>query len=135
MPRESPLRRCFPPSGRRYELFDTSVLLLVFALIGYVLTDPPSNTAEALQAPLRVINETELGILVAIAATFAVVTAYTGRWVRWGYVAVTTAAGALCLNFLVGYLTTDASDRTLLSVVLYGWIARRLMRDNQQEAV
>ncbi len=127
------VRRLFPPHGPRYELFDSSVLLLVLGLVGYVLTDPPPNTERTLLV-LRFITETQLGIVLVAAAVFGLVCSYTTRWLRYGYTATIAATGALSLYFLVGFVANQTSIRSFISVVLYAWIARRLIRDNTETA-
>lgn len=123
------LRKLFPPSGRAYELFDCSMLLLILGLVGYVLTDPPMNTSRALKGPLYFVTENQLGWFMVTAAVIGIVAAYT-RWVRVGYVATITACLVMSANFILGLIFTDASARTVISIVLYAWIARRLMRDS-----
>lgn len=123
------VRRLFPPTGPGYELFDYSGLLLVLGLVGYVLSDPPANTAATLQAPLRVFSEMQLGSMMTAAAVFGLVTSYFPRWMRWGYIATISTTGALSLNFLVGFVANGTSVRAVISVVLYGFIARHLLRE------
>ena len=48
------------------------------------------------------------------------------------YVATITATLAMSGFFAIGYITNDdAGIRALLSAVIYGWIARRLIRDSE----
>lgn len=123
-------RRLFPPTGAAYELFDASILLLALGGIGYILTEPPANTAATLTI-LHVVSEEALGWALAFAALVGIVSSYT-RWIRVGYIAVISTSLAMCGFFAVGYVTTDGSGiRALLSAILYGWVARRLMRDAQ----
>jgi len=122
-------RRLFPPSGPAYELFDASVLLLTLGGIGYVLTNPPPNTAVTLIV-LRVIPEEVLGWVLAAAALVGIATSYSTRWLRIGYIATISASLAMSGFFAIGWLFVDGSGiRALLSAVLYGWIGRRLIRD------
>ncbi len=121
-------RNLFPKSGQAYELFDASVLLLALGGIGYVITDPPPNT-EATLTILRVLPEEALGWSLALAALVGIVSAYTG-WLRVGYIATIAASLAMSGFFALGWIINDESGiRALLSAVLYGWIARRLIRD------
>lgn len=121
-------RRLFPAAGQHYELFDASFLLLALGGIGYVMSEPNPNAASALTI-LRFVSEEALGWSLAFAAIVGIVFSYT-RWLRVGYVATITATLAMSGFFAIGYITNDdAGIRALLSAVIYGWIARRLIRD------
>lgn len=122
-------RRLFPAAGPAYELFDASVLLLALGGIGYVLTDPPPNTEMTLTI-LRYVPEEILGWSLTLAAVVGIVTSYT-RWLRAGYIATISATLAMSGFFALGLVVNeDAGIRALLSAIIYGWIARRLIRDN-----
>lgn len=124
------VRSLFPPAGQAYELFDASILLLALGGIGYILTEPPPNTAATLTI-LHVVSEEALGWSLAFAAVVGIVSSYT-RWLRVGYIAVISTSLAMSGFFAVGYVTTEGSGiRALLSAILYGWVARRLMRDSE----
>lgn len=122
------LRSLFPKTGQPYELFDASFLLLALGGIGYVMTNPPPNTTNTLTV-LQVIPEEALGWTLALAALVGIVSSYT-RCLRVGYIATISASLAMSGFFALGYIVNEESGiRALLSAVLYGWIARRLIRD------
>lgn len=129
-------RRWFPPHGPQYELYDTSMLLVALGLLGYVLTTPPTATQDGL-APLEFISDNELGWAIVAAGLIGWACAYSMRTLRIGYIVTITVATVMSANFLIGFLHTwlgepEAEWRLALSAVLYGWIARRLMRDNSE---
>lgn len=126
------LRRVFPPSGHRYELFDCSVLLLALGGIGYVLTTPPPNT-EATLTILRFISEESLGWSLAGAGLIGIIASYVPAAVRFGYGLTIFATGSMSLFFAFGWALNQTDIRSVLSAILYGWIARRLIRDNEDE--
>lgn len=129
-------RRWFPAHGPQYELYDTSMLLVALGLLGYVLTTPPPSTQEGL-APLEFISDNQLGWAIVAAGVIGGAFAYSLRTLRVGYIVTITVATVMSANFLVGFLHTWLGEpatewRLALSAVLYGWIARRLMRDNSE---
>lgn len=127
------LRRFLPKSGPAYELFDTSVMLFVLGLIGYVLTKPVPNTVNTLHAPLIFLTEHQLGLIVTAAALTGLVTAYWTKFIRVGYTTMITATLTISACFAWGWITYSTSPRSLISALLYAWIARRLIRDQSYD--
>lgn len=123
------LRNLLPRAGVQYELFDCSVLLLVLGFVGYVLTDPPSNTDKALEAPFLLLDQQIWGALLTICAIVGIVGSYWSKALSVGYRVVTWACLFWSGSFFYGLLIGDASARALVSTFLYAWIARRLMRE------
>ena len=135
-------RRLWPETGAAYELFDAGVFVVLLGLIGYVFTTPPATTRRALTAPLDLLPPNVWGILLATAGVAAIVCAYTPGWLRVGYKLLLYPCLFWSANFAIGVCAyawrvtfTDAegqlsdTTRALLSVLLYGWIASRLLRD------
>lgn len=120
-------RRLFPPGGPRYELFDTCTLIFVVGYLGYVVIEPAAT--QATLPPLRVVSEHTLGILLTSAGAIGVLTSYSRRFYKIGYTVAITAALAMCVNYSLGALESW-QVRPVISAVFYGWMARRLMRDN-----
>lgn len=126
------LRRLFPRHGRPYELFDTSVLLLMLGFLGYVLTVPV--VALEVLPPLRFITEIQLGFVVTVCAIVAIVCSYFQRFLTIGYTVAIFGSTLMCANFLIGSFfhggwATDVGLRALLSAILYGWITRNFFRN------
>ena len=146
-PLTSRTRRLFPPTGPAYALFDAAVFLLFLAVIGYILTTPSSTQEQALSAPLDLLPDYVWGTALACVSSFAIVCSYFPCMVRRGYLAMIVAcvfwssnfaigmgfgvaAQLLPVGFLDGYQFTA---RAFISVLLYGWIASRLIRDLPRE--
>ncbi len=123
------LRRMFPPSGQRYELFDCGVFLLLLAAIGYVLTTPPAVTDRALYAPFESAPIWVWGSLLSACGAFAILASYVPRLLRAGYVVMVLACTFWSLSFLIGIVFFDGQPRALMSVLIYAWIARRIARE------
>lgn len=144
-------RHWFPPSGRSYELFDTSLFLFGFAMVGYVLTTPPIALTTALSAPLVVVSEEELGWALAVASLIGIVLSYFPEYLRLGYLLPRVASAFMTLNFLLALATITldclldnfghgflpaAVDHTntlrvsFLYALIFGWATRRLSRDD-----
>lgn len=122
-------RRLFPRSGSPYELFDAAVFLLCLGFIGYVLTDPPATSQQALSAPLDLLPPWVWGTVLTAAGVVGIVCSYVDRWVWLGYRVMLYPCIFWSANFALGILLYGASIRALLSVLLYAWVASRLVRD------
>lgn len=140
-------RKFFPPSGAAYELFDAAVFLLCLAVIGYILTAPTPTQESALSAPLDLLPDYVWGSALAAVSVFAIACSYLPRMVRKGYLAMIMACTFWSSNFAIGMLfgaldgllpyeffnSYDFSVRAFISVLLYGWITSRLVRDIPKE--
>lgn len=143
-------RSRFPARGSAYELFDTSVFLFLFAVVGYIVTEPPAGVALSLSAPLHVVTENQLGTVLAVAAAVGIVCSYMPDYLALGYLLTRIAAAFMTINFLValtilavngvalclgdGFLPAGVDfERVARSAFLYalifGWVTRRLSRD------
>lgn len=125
------VRALFPVSGKPYELFDSAVLLLAMGAVGYLWREPSAITQESL-APLQFISSDALGCIMAIAAMFAIVCSYfedRHQIINGGYTAAIFMAVLMSANFFVGWVITDVGPAPLLSSIIYGWVARNLIRN------
>lgn len=128
------LRRLAPPSGRAYELFDCSVLLLVLWFVGYVLTTPTSNQEAALAGPYLFLPSTVWGAVMTLCAVVGIVCSYTKTKVGFGYVVTIAASGFWAALFAVGASFHNVDSlRAMIVVILYCWIARRLIREEDRD--
>lgn len=140
-------RRLFPRTGAAYELFDAGIFLLILALVGYVLTSPTSSQQRTLSAPLDLLPDYVWGTALAAVSVYAIVCSYYPRWVRRGYLAMISACAFWSANFGIGMAfgaigaalpghfldAYEFSIRSIISVLLYGWITSRLVRDLPKE--
>lgn len=136
-------RRLFPPSGSSYELFDAAIFLLVLSVVGYILTSPNPTQERTLSAPLDLMPDYVWGSALALVSITGIVCAYLPHRVRFAYLAMITACTFWSANFAIGMVLGaagqvlpggfldhyDFSVRAIISLVLYGWIASRLIRD------
>lgn len=97
-------QRFVPPSGRRYHLFDASVLLVGIALLWYITTEPSEITVKAL-------DETVLGMIFSpslwgwsllVVGVLGAFSAYSLRWFDAGYLIVTISLTLWTLTLLLG---------------------------------
>ena len=136
-------RRFFPPSGAAYELFDAAVFLFILSVFGYIVTSPTPQQQRALSAPLDLLPDYMWGAALAVVSLTAIVCSYRADRVRFGYLAMITACTFWSANFAIGMLLGAAGSifpghlfddyqftaRAIISLVLYAWIASRLIRD------
>lgn len=125
-------RRFFPKSGPPYELFDCSVLLLVLALVGYVVTDPSGAGRRALFAPLLFAPEAVWGAALTTVALVGIVCSYFAGWIGLGFRLVMGASMFWSACFSWGLITGAGEPRVLISATLYAWIASRLWREQDR---
>lgn len=128
--RTSRLRSKFPPNGPAYELFDTSILLIALGLIGYILTPPPTVTNLTL-VPLEFFPPPVVGGFLLLGGTAGIIGSYRTDLLRAGYIATISVTLAMAAWFAIGAVVTQEM-RPFVSVFIYGWMARRLMRDNEE---
>lgn len=126
-------RSRFPPTGAAYELFDAAVFLFALAVVGYILTSPTPTQEKALSAPLDLLPDYVWGTALALVSLLAIACSYRPRRVRLGYRAMIYACTFWSANFAVGIALYGASIRSVISVMLYGWIVSRLVRDMPRE--
>lgn len=147
MKKQTRWRRIWPSAGAAYELFDAAIFLLFLAVVGYILTSPTPMQEKALSAPLDLLPDYVWGTALAAVSVFAIACSYMPRMIRRGYVAMIFACTFWSANFAIGMLfglfdlilpfeffnSYDFSARAIISVLLYGWITSRLVRDIPQE--
>lgn len=128
------LWRLLPPRGRPFELFDCSILLFFLVFGGYVVSTPTPLQAEALSGPFLILPDWIWGSIVGAAALYGMVAAYFRRLVTSGYVVTIAASCFWAAIFLTSAVVSDAPPlRSLIVAGLYGWIARRLVREEDRE--
>lgn len=139
----NPWRRLFPPSGSAYELFDAAIFLLVLSVVGYILTSPNPTQERTLSAPLDLMPDYVWGSALALVSIAGVVCSYLPHRIRLAYIAMIFACTFWSANFAIGMALGvagqvlpgefldhyDFSARAIISLVLYAWIASRLIRD------
>ncbi len=122
-------RKLFPKNGREYELFDCSVLLFVLTFVGLVIAGPTATQAAALAG----LSISLIGILGGAAALYGVAASYVTRLTTSGFWVTTGASAMISGLYLVSAFFPDVpSARVMVSAVLYGWIARRLVREEDR---
>lgn len=93
-----------PPPGRRYHLFDASLLLIGIALLWYITTEPSQITVKALDETILGVffSPTLWGWSLLAVGILGAGSAYTRRFFDAGYVIVTVAIALWTIAILLG---------------------------------
>ncbi len=126
-------RKLFPRSGRAYELFDCSVLLLVLGFFGYVVNPTTTGSRQALVDIFEYVPQELFGLIVSAAALYGIIASYTRKMINRGYAVVTAAAIFVSGVYVAGAALVQFDYRTIVSIVVYGWVARRLIREEGRD--
>lgn len=96
--------RFVPPPGRRYHLFDASVLLIGVALLWYITTEPSRITVAALDETILglIFSPTLWGWSLLVVGVLGAASSYSRRLFDAGYVIVTVALALWTLAILLG---------------------------------
>lgn len=129
--------RFVPPTGRRYHLFDASILLIGVALLWYITTAPSQITVRALDETILglIFSPTLWGWSLLVVGVLGAISAYSNRWFDAGYLIVTIAlAGwtvALLLGSVIALITGAVSwelgGKALGTALWFGFALRGLV--------
>lgn len=126
-----------PPSGRRYHLFDSSVLLIGIALLWYITTEPSQITVRALDETIlgTIFSPTLWGWSLLVVGALGVASSYRAQWFDGGYLLVTVALavwtlaitlGAL-IALLLGTISWEVAGKALGTALWFGYALRGLV--------
>lgn len=105
------LRHLVPPSGKRYHLFDSSVLLIGVSLLWYITTEPSKTTVQALDNTILglLFSPTLWGWSLLVVGCLGTVASLRERWLDAGYILVAMAIGVWAVALLLGSLISLAT--------------------------
>lgn len=104
-------RRLVPPAGRRYHLFDSSVLLVGISLLWYITTEPSATTQSALDETVLglLFSPTLWGYMLLIVGILGALASYSRRFFDSGYALVTVALAGWAVSLTLGALIALAT--------------------------